>query len=138
MHLRCGQFQWPWRCAGAIQSAAPNAARPGLSRKPPDVAIGQLLALYCPCGCQGINQHKDNAACTHFAARFDDHRDVTVLYRTHHPMEEGCGFHKATKHRHQTSDEHLLRYYKRDIAMPRIHYLLRVSGAGDGAIELDG
>jgi len=42
---------------------------------------------------------------------------------------------KATK---PLSGEHLLRYYKKDIAMLRIRYLLRVSGAGDGAIELDG
>jgi hypothetical protein len=32
----------------------------------------------------------------------------------------------------------LLQYYKRDITTLRICYLLRVSGAGDGAIELDG
>ena len=42
---------------------------------------------------QGINQHNNNAACTHFAGRFDQHRDAAVLYRVHHPMEEDHGFH---------------------------------------------
>jgi len=51
-------------------------------------------------------------------------------------MEEIRGFHKS--HKTPPSGKHLLRYYKRDITMPQIHYLLRVSGAGDGTIELDG
>jgi len=34
--------------------------------------------------------------------------------------------------------EHSLQFYKKDIAMTGICYLLRVSRAGDGAIELDG
>jgi hypothetical protein len=46
MFLRHWPFQWPWRSAGAIRSALPNAACPGLLRKPLDAAIEQLLA---PC-----------------------------------------------------------------------------------------
>ncbi len=30
---------------------------------------------------------------THFAGRFDGHRNTAVLYRTHCPMEEVPGFH---------------------------------------------
>ncbi len=103
MHLRCGQFQWPSRCADAIRSSSPDAALPGLHRKPTDAAIGWLLAPYCPGGHQGINQHHDNAACTHFDGRFDGHHDAAVLYCAHCLMEEVRGFHKATKHRHRTS-----------------------------------
>ena len=45
-------------------------------------------------------------------------------------------FIKATKRRHWAStysDSNEL-----DIAMPQFHYLLRVSGDGDGVIDLDG
>ncbi len=34
MHLVRRPFRWPWWCAGAIQTASPNAACPGLLRKP--------------------------------------------------------------------------------------------------------
>jgi len=65
------------------QSALPDAAWPGLHRKPLDAAIGQLLAPYCPGGCQGDNQHNNNGACTHFAGSFDGHRDATTT-KCHH------------------------------------------------------
>ena len=32
MHLRCWPFRWPWRCAGEIWSASPDAAWPGFTR----------------------------------------------------------------------------------------------------------
>ncbi len=60
MHLRRGQNWLPWRCADAIRSTLPNAASPGLHRKPPDAAIGQLLAPYRPGGHQGDNQPNNN------------------------------------------------------------------------------
>jgi hypothetical protein len=59
MHLRCGKFWRPCGCAGAIQMASPNAACPGLLRKPLDAGIRQLLTLYCPSGRQG-NRHTNN------------------------------------------------------------------------------
>jgi hypothetical protein len=40
MHLVRRLFCWPQRCAGAIQTASPNAACPGLLWKPLDAAIG--------------------------------------------------------------------------------------------------
>jgi hypothetical protein len=60
MFLRRWPFQWPWRSANAIRSASPNAACPGLLWKPLDAAIGQLLAPYCPSGCQGNSKQNDN------------------------------------------------------------------------------
>ena len=39
MHLVRRPFQWPQPCAGAIQTASPDAACPGLLRKPLDAAI---------------------------------------------------------------------------------------------------
>jgi len=42
----------------------------------------------------------------------------------HHPTEEVRGFHKS--HKTPPSGEHLLRFYKMDMTMLRIHYLLRV------------
>jgi hypothetical protein len=45
-------------------------------------------------------------------------------------------FIKATKRRHRART--CPNIIKRDITMPQIRYLLRVSGAGDGLIELDG
>jgi hypothetical protein len=53
MYLLCWQFQWPCKHMGARLLVSPNAACPGLHRKPLDAIIGQLLALYCPSGCQG-------------------------------------------------------------------------------------
>jgi hypothetical protein len=52
---------WPWRWVDAIWSASPNAAWPGLHRKPLDAAIGLLLAPYYPMGRQGGNQLNDDA-----------------------------------------------------------------------------
>ncbi len=60
MHLRCRPFRWPCRGVDAVHAASPNAAWPGLYRKPLDAAIGWLLALYCPGGRQGDSkQNKD-------------------------------------------------------------------------------
>ncbi len=64
MHLRCGPFWRPCGCAGAIQAASPNAACPGLLQKPLDAGIGQLLAPYCPSGCQGNRQTNNNQQMT--------------------------------------------------------------------------
>ncbi len=64
MHLRCGPFQRPCGCAGAIQMASPDAACPGLLRKPLDAGIGQLLAPYHPSGCQGNRQTNNNQQMT--------------------------------------------------------------------------
>ena len=55
----------------------------------------RLLALYCPGGRQGDNQHNDNATCTHFAGHFDGQRDAAVQYRAHHLMDEVRGFYKS-------------------------------------------
>jgi hypothetical protein len=64
MHLRCGPFQRPCRCTGAIQTALPDAACPGLLRKPLDAGIGQLLATYRPSGRQGNRQTNNNQQMT--------------------------------------------------------------------------
>ncbi len=64
MHLRCGPFRRPCGCAGAIQMASPDAACPGLVRKPLDAGIGQLHAPYCPSGCQGNRQTNNNQQMT--------------------------------------------------------------------------
>ncbi len=95
MHLRRGQNRWPWGCADVIWSVSPNAASPGLHRKPPDAAIGRLLAPYRPGGRQGGSKRYDNATCTHFAGHFDGRSNVAVWYRAHRPMEKVRGFHKS-------------------------------------------
>ncbi len=60
MHLHHWPFQWTRWCAGALQIASPDAAVPGLPRKPLDTAIGQLLAPYCPSGHQGNSKWHDD------------------------------------------------------------------------------
>ncbi len=78
MHLRCGQFWRPCRCAEAIQTASPNAACPGLLQKPLDAGIGRLLVLYRPSGCQG-NRHTNNNQQIHMQRwPFDGHCDAPV------------------------------------------------------------
>jgi hypothetical protein len=64
MHLRCGLFQRPCGCTGAIQMALPDAACPGLLWKPLDAGIGQLLTPYRPSGCQGNRQTNNNQQMT--------------------------------------------------------------------------
>ena len=83
-------IRWPWQWAGAIWSASPNAAWPGLHRKPLDAAIGLLLAPYYPMGRQGGNQLNDDATCTHFVGRFDGHCNAAVLY-CKHPLNAAIG-----------------------------------------------
>ena len=75
--------------------AHPNSACPGLLRKPLDVAIRQLLALYRPGSRQGDNKQNNDATCTHIAGRFDGRGGAPVLYCVHHPVEEVHGFHKS-------------------------------------------
>ena len=60
MHLVRRPFRWPQRCAGAIQTASPDAACPGLLRKPLDAGIGRLLAPYRLSGRQGNRQTNNN------------------------------------------------------------------------------
>ncbi len=60
MHPRHWPFQWSRQCAGSIQMALPNAACPGLPRKPLDAAIGRLLAPYCPSSCKGNSKQHNN------------------------------------------------------------------------------
>ena len=64
MHLRRGSFRRPCKCTRAIQMALPDAACPGLLWKPLDAGIGQLLAPYCPSGCQGNRQTNNNQQMT--------------------------------------------------------------------------
>ena len=58
-----GHWPFRWSCGGfeAKHVASPDAACPGLQRKPLDAAIGQLIAPYCPGGHHGNNQHTDDA-----------------------------------------------------------------------------
>ncbi len=64
MHLHRGPFQRPCRCAGAIQTALPNAACLELLRKPLDAGIGRLHTPYCPSGRQGNRQTNNNQQMT--------------------------------------------------------------------------
>jgi len=95
MPLLCGPFWWPWWGFEAVHAASPDAACPGLYRKPLDAAIEQLLAPYRLGGRQGDSKQIIDVICTHFDGRFDGHRDATILYRVHRPMEEVRGFHKS-------------------------------------------
>jgi hypothetical protein len=74
---------------------SPDAACPGLHRKPLDdaIGIGQLLTPYCLGGCQGDSKQNKDVLCTHFDSHFGGHRDAAVLFRAHRPMEEVQGFH---------------------------------------------
>ena len=68
MYLRRWPFRQPWGCDGAIPCASSDGGGPGLSYKPLNAAIGQLLAQYRPDGHQGARKQNDNAICAHFAA----------------------------------------------------------------------
>ena len=95
MHLRHRPFRWPCGGVESINATSPNAACPGLLRKPLDAAIRRLLAPYHPGSRQGDSKQYKDVICTHFDGRFDGHRDAVVLYRAHRPMEEVQGFHKS-------------------------------------------
>ncbi len=89
---RCRPLWWPCGDVEAIHVASPDAACPGLLRKPLDAAIGWLLAPYRLGGHQGDSKQN-----------FDGHRDVAVLYHTHRKMEEVLGFCKS--HRASTRSD---------------------------------
>ena len=79
MHLRHRPFGWPCGGVEGVHAASPDAACPGLLRKPLDAAIGQLLAPYCPDGCQGDSKQNKDVICTHFDGRFNGHCKTAVL-----------------------------------------------------------
>jgi len=95
MCLRCWPFRWSCGGVEAKHVALPDAACPGLLRKPLYPAIGRLLAPYRPGGGHGDNQQNDDAKCTLFAGLFNGHCDAAVLYRAHCQMVEVHGFHKS-------------------------------------------
>jgi hypothetical protein len=53
-----------------------------------DMAIGQLIALYCLGGRQGNRKQNDN---TNFAGHFDGCCGALVQHRAHCPMDEVKG-----------------------------------------------
>jgi len=63
-------------------------------RKPPDTAIGRLLAPYCPRGHQGDSKQNNDDKSTNFVGRFDGCGGALVLYRAHRLMEKVNGFPK--------------------------------------------
>jgi hypothetical protein len=48
--------------------------------KPLDAAVGQLLSLYCPGGCQGNIKQNNDDKCTNFAIRFDGRGGMPVVH----------------------------------------------------------
>ena len=56
MHLVRRPFRWPRQCAGAIQTALPNAACPGLLRKVPTCSVSPQR----PPGQQSTKQQSNN------------------------------------------------------------------------------
>ena len=100
MHLRRGPFRWPWRCAGAIRSASPNVAWPGLYQKPLDAAIGQLLAPYRPSGRQGNNHYEHVPTLLAISMAIALRRCYTPLIAW---WRRFVAFIKATKRHHWTS-----------------------------------
>ena len=75
-----------------MQNTLPDAACPGLHRKPLDATIEQLLAPHCPGSHQGDSKQNNNDKCTNFAGHFDGYGGMLVLYHAHRPMEEVHGF----------------------------------------------
>ena len=65
--------------------------------------IGLLLAPYYPCDRQSINQQNNNAKYTHFAGRFDGHREGQYHTQRIAQWRGSRAFIKATKCRHQAS-----------------------------------
>ena len=99
------QNRWQWRTnvpSRAIsmtmalrQCNTERIAQCSMTRASPEATGRRHQATTHSVSRQGDNQHNDNGTCTHFAGRFDGHRDAVVLYRTHRPMEEVRGFHKS-------------------------------------------
>ena len=48
IHEVCWPFQCSCECSGEMRHVSTDRAQPGLHTEPLDVAIGQLLAPYCP------------------------------------------------------------------------------------------
>jgi len=95
MHLHRWSFQWPCEGVEAIYAASPNAACPGIHRKPLEAATGRLLTPYRLSGRQGDSKQNNDVMCTHFDGHFDGHHDGAVIYCPYRLMEEVQGFHKS-------------------------------------------
>jgi hypothetical protein len=92
MYLICRPFQWPWQCAGAIQTALPNAACPGLLRKPWTPPLGNYLLRIAPVAARTTGKQTTINKYSYKAGHFNGHGGAPVQYRAYHPMEEVQGF----------------------------------------------
>jgi len=77
-----------------MHAALPDAACPGLHRKPLDAVIKQLLTPYRLGVRQGDSKQNNDVKCTHFSGRFEGRGSAPVRYPVHCPMEEVHGFPK--------------------------------------------
>jgi hypothetical protein len=72
--------------------ALSDEACPQLLWKSLDAGIGQLLAPYAPAATRATISKTTIKQYTHFAGRFDGHRNAAVQYRTYHPIEMVLGY----------------------------------------------
>jgi hypothetical protein len=88
MFLRCWPFRWPWRSAGAIQSALPNAACSGLLWKPLDATSGKYLLRIAPAAARATANEMTMEKCTKKTCHFDGRDGASVGYRANCPIEK--------------------------------------------------
>ena len=109
MYLRRGSFRLPCGRNGTMHMASPDAACPGLHRKPRDALPLADCSLCIALAADGAAINKTTTEkCTHFVVHFDGHRNAAVQYCGHCPMKEVQGL--ARSHWTSPSGESLLRY----------------------------
>ena len=95
MHLRCRPFQWPCRSVEVVHDVAlPNAACPGLLKKPLDAVIRRLLAPYRPGGPARVTANKTKMKYVHTLVAIS----MALCGGTIPHMEEVHGFQKSHYH----------------------------------------
>ena len=105
MHLICRPFWCQQWCAGAIQTASPNLACPGLLRKPLDAGIGRYLLRITPATTWATGKQATINKYTNKAGHFDVHGDVAVRYCAHCPIEQVCHHWTSTHSNKHQSDK---------------------------------
>ena len=79
-----GPADVPWKC----RVHCPMEEVECFGRSGWILAIGQVSAVYCPGGCRGHIQNKDDKKHTYFASHFDGHGDAPVSYCAHCLIEK--------------------------------------------------
>ncbi len=92
MYLRCGPFQRPCKCAGAMRFASSNAACPGLPGSHWTPPLDNYSLCIAPAATRATANKTMMQNWANFAGHFDGHGGALVQFLARHPVKEAQGF----------------------------------------------